>query len=72
MAMLVGEGASLCIEPQLKCFSNCHVYDFYRPIGRGDVVGPPRVDGKLSIESYYQLLDECYGGECGGGRGGGE
>ena len=65
MAILVGEGASLCVEPQLKCFSNCHVYDFYRPIGRGEVVGGPKVDGLLSIECYYQLLDDCYEGELG-------
>ena len=26
------------------------------------MVGFPVVDGRLSIETYYQLLDECYDG----------
>ncbi|XP_076331659.1 hydroxymethylglutaryl-CoA synthase 1-like [Tachypleus tridentatus] len=57
IAMLVGPGATLIVERGLRATHMAHVYDFYKP----DLLSEyPRVDGKLSIQCYFQALDQCY------------
>ncbi|XP_022248109.1 hydroxymethylglutaryl-CoA synthase 1-like [Limulus polyphemus] len=57
VAMLVGPGATLTVERGLRATHMAHVYDFYKP----DLLSEyPRVDGKLSIQCYFQALDQCY------------
>lgn len=57
VAMLVGPDAALVIDRGLRSTFMKDVYDFYKPDLSSEY---PVVDGKLSIQCYFNALDECY------------
>lgn len=57
VAMLVGPGAVLVLEPALKGTFMTHAYDFYKPDMKVEF---PIVNGHESIRSYVSALDGCY------------
>uniref|UniRef100_A0A8C5RZF2 Hydroxymethylglutaryl-CoA synthase n=1 Tax=Laticauda laticaudata TaxID=8630 RepID=A0A8C5RZF2_LATLA len=57
VAMLVGPNAPLTLERGLRGTHMEHVYDFYKPDLASEY---PMVDGQLSIQCYFQALDQCY------------
>jgi len=57
VAMLLGPNAPLVIEPALRSTHMTHAYDFYKPDMNSEY---PTVDGKLSIDSFLNALDNCY------------
>ncbi|RWS22650.1 hydroxymethylglutaryl-CoA synthase: cytoplasmic-like isoform X2 [Leptotrombidium deliense] len=57
IAMLIGPNAPLMIESPLRSTHMSHAYDFYKPELSSEY---PYVDGKLSIECYYDAFDKCY------------
>lgn len=57
VAMLVGPGAVLAVDPVLRGTYMTHAYDFYKP----DVkVEYPVVNGHESLRCYVSALDKCY------------
>ena len=61
VAMLIGPYAPLVLEPGIRSSYMRHAYDFYKPDLTSEY---PVVDGKLSVQSYIQALDSCYGVLC--------
>ncbi|PFX18195.1 Hydroxymethylglutaryl-CoA synthase, mitochondrial [Stylophora pistillata] len=57
IAMLVGPNAPLVMEPGMRSVHMQHVYDFYKPNMSSEY---PVVDGKLSVQCYFNALDQCY------------
>lgn len=57
VAMLVGPDAALVVDRGLRSTFMKDVYDFYKPDLSSEY---PVVDGKLSIQCYFNALDECY------------
>lgn len=57
VAMLVGPGALLALEPGLRGTFMTHAYDFYKPDPKVEF---PLVNGHESIRSYLSALDGCY------------
>ncbi|KAL1869124.1 hypothetical protein Daus18300_005660 [Diaporthe australafricana] len=57
VAMLVGPGAVLTLEPALKGTFMTHAYDFYKPDMKAEF---PIVNGHESIRAYVSALDGCY------------
>jgi len=58
VALLVGPGAPLVLEPALAATHARDAWDFYKP-----AVDPfPRVDAPLSVACYLECLDACYAG----------
>ncbi|XP_039181862.1 hydroxymethylglutaryl-CoA synthase, mitochondrial [Crotalus tigris] len=57
VAMLVGPNAPLTLERGVRGTHMEHVYDFYKPDLASEY---PMVDGPLSIQCYFQALDQCY------------
>lgn len=57
VAMLIGPGAPLLVEPGLRGTYMRHTYDFYKP----DLMSEyPYVDGQLSLRCYADAVDKCY------------
>jgi hydroxymethylglutaryl-CoA synthase len=59
VAMLVGPGAPLVLEPGLCATHARDEWDFWRPAGPDPW---PRVDAPLSVACYLECLDACYAG----------
>ncbi|KAK8091306.1 hydroxymethylglutaryl-CoA synthase [Apiospora phragmitis] len=57
VAMLIGPGAPLVIDPVYRGTYMSHVFDFYKANLKSEY---PLVDGHGSIRSYLHALDECY------------
>lgn len=57
VAMLVGPGALLALDPGLRGTFMTHAYDFYKPDPKVEF---PVVNGHESIRSYLSALDGCY------------
>lgn len=57
VAMLVGPGALLALDPGLRGTFMTHAYDFYKPDPKVEF---PLVNGHESIRSYLSALDGCY------------
>jgi hydroxymethylglutaryl-CoA synthase len=57
VAMLLGKGSCISIEPGLRGSHFEHAYDFYKPNPHSEY---PTVDGHLSVGCYYRALDHCY------------
>lgn len=56
VAILLSENAPLVLEP-LRHSYMAHVYDFYKPQMDSQY---PRVDGPLSLQNYFESLENCY------------
>jgi len=59
IAMLIGPNAPLVLDRGVRSSYMDHVYDFYKPDMSSEY---PKVDGKLSIQSYLRAVDKCYAG----------
>lgn len=57
VAMLVGPGAPLALDPVLRGTYMTHAYDFYKP---DFSVEYPVVNGAESLRCYLSALDKCY------------
>jgi hydroxymethylglutaryl-CoA synthase len=57
VAMLVGPGAVLSLEPSLRGTFMTNAYDFYKPDTKVEF---PVVNGHESIRAYVSALDGCY------------
>ncbi|KAK0618489.1 hydroxymethylglutaryl-CoA synthase [Bombardia bombarda] len=57
VAMLIGPGAPLVLDPKVRGTFMTHAFDFYKPNFKAEY---PLVDGHLSIRCYINALDECY------------
>lgn len=57
IAMLVGPNAPLVMERGMRSVHMQHVYDFYKPNMSSEY---PVVDGRLSVQCYFNALDQCY------------
>ncbi|PYH88194.1 putative hydroxymethylglutaryl-CoA synthase [Aspergillus ellipticus CBS 707.79] len=57
VAMLVGPGAPIVLEPGLRGSFSRHVWDFYKPDGRTEY---PVINGKFSVRCYLEALDASY------------
>ncbi|XP_066155945.1 hydroxymethylglutaryl-CoA synthase 1 [Euwallacea fornicatus] len=57
VAMLVGPSAPLVFDRGVRGFFCKHAYDFYKPDLTSEY---PVVDGKLSVQCYFEALDKCY------------
>lgn len=57
VAMLIGPGAPIVVEPGLRGSYMQHAYDFYKPDLTSEY---PIVDGQFSIRCYTEAVDACY------------